>query len=156
MATSLAARGPRAYGVARAGALALAVLIAAPLACDGAAKREASALNDAVDRYRDANDASKLVRGQAVAAVECSVASVCDAKRICLAAIDPTSRALRLKDDVALRVADIEHNRLDHGSPEVQALSDKLDEAAKLLDVGRRRMTECERRLADLRVQYGG
>jgi len=136
--------------------IATLALASATAACSGAAKRETSALWDAVDRYRDADNASKPVRGQAVAAVACTAASVCDAKRVCLAAIDPTTRALKLKDDVALRVADIEQNHLDATSPEAQALSGKLDLAAKLLETGRQKMGECERRLTDLRVQYGG
>jgi len=135
--------------------MALAGLSTIVSSCDGAAKRETSALYEAVDRYRVADSAAKLGRGQGVAAVECTVAPVCDAKRVCLAAIDPTTRALRLKDDVALRVADVEHRRLDPASPEARALPGELDEAARLLEEGRQKMTECERRLADLRVRYG-
>jgi len=159
--TAFPERGPRTLSAARSALIA----IVSPLSlvglstivssCDGAAKRETSALYEAVDRYRVADDAAKLVRGQAVAAVECTVAPVCDAKRICLAAIDPTTRALRLKDEVALRVADVEHNRLDPTSPEARGLSGELDEAARLLESGRQKMTECERRLADLRVTHG-
>jgi hypothetical protein len=142
-------------GCARAGLAVLLVLTTIP-ACSGAAKRETSALYDAVDRYRGADESAKLARGQAVAAVECTVASVCDVKRVCLAAIDPTTRALQLKDEVARRVGDIEKNHLEVISSEAQALSSKLDEAAKLLEAGRLKMSECERRLIDLRVHRGG
>lgn len=153
------ARAAIVRGVAAAGPGVLAVaatLAATSAACGGEARRESAALLEAVDRYRDADASSKLVRGQAVAAVACSAGPVCSAKRVCLAAIEPTTRALQLRDDVARRVADIEQKHLDVAPPEKQALSGKLDEATELLQAGREKMSECERRLADLRVQYGG
>lgn len=152
---SLNAIGTRAIRGARArvAALALGSLAAA---CSGSARHETTALRDAVDRYRGADDASKIARREAVAAVACTAPAVCDAKRVCLAAIDPTTRALKLKDDVSLRVSHIEQNHLDLTSPEAQGLSGQLDEASKLLEAGRQKMTECEHRLADLRLEYGG
>jgi hypothetical protein len=119
-------------------------------ACHGSAKREASALAAAVDRFRRADNASKPAQAQTVAAVTCSDQRVCDAKQACLAAIDPTSRALALKDEVARRVVDIQDKRLSPTSPEAQALPGKLDEAEILLREGRTRMPVCEKRLADL------
>jgi hypothetical protein len=148
-----ACASPALLAIAAPALLAIATTVAA---CSGAGKREAVALLDAVDRYRNADGSSKLARGQAVAAVECSAGPVCEAKRVCVAAIEPTTRALELKDEVAQRVADIERKHLDVASPEAQALSGKLDEATKLLEAGRQKMSECERRLADLRVHYGG
>lgn len=132
------------------------VIPLAVVACTGSGRGEASALIDAVDHYRQADDVSKTVQAQAVAAVFCHDAAICEAKRVCLAAMDPTTRGLRLKDEVAARLSDIEHKRLDPAGPEAASLPDKLDEAERLLDAGRIKMTECERRLADLRVQYGG
>jgi hypothetical protein len=135
------------------------LLLVVPLvvaACTGAGHREASALIDAVDRYRQTPEASKLTQAQDVAAVSCGSAAVCEAKQVCLDAIDPTTRALRLKGEVAARLVEIEHKRLDPAAPEAASLPGKLDEASRLLEAGRAKMSECERRLADLRVKYGG
>lgn len=152
-ATAVSPRGRPQVGRA---ALALLVALATIAGC-GTARRETSVLYEAVDRYRSASDAAKLTRGQAVAAVECTVASVCDVKRVCLAAIDPTTRALQLKDEVARRVGDIEKNHPEGvSSSETEVLSGKLDEAARLLEAGRLKMSDCERRLIDLRVRSGG
>jgi hypothetical protein len=125
------------------------------LACSGSVKRETSSLVAAVDRYRRADDASKGAQVQAVAAVACSAAQVCDAKRACLAAIEPTAQALALKAEVAERIEDLQSRRLSQDSPEAQALPGKLDLAAKLLEQGHAKMPACERMLADLRVASG-
>lgn len=135
--------------------LTLAV-VAALAACDGGAgKREASTLVDAVDRYRRAEGPSKAALGEAVSAVACTDARVCDAKRACLAAIVPTTQALTLKDEVSRRLVELEQQRLAPDSPEAQALPGKLDDAERLLKDGRARMTDCDARLTDLRVAFG-
>jgi hypothetical protein len=147
--------GPlRAAGVPRR-VIVLALGIAG-VACGSSARRETSALVDAVDRYRQADNLSKTTHARAVAALPCSATSVCEAKRVCLEAIDPTTRALTLKDEVTARLADIEQKRLAPDAAEAASLPGKLDEATRLLETGRAKMTECERRLADLRIEYGG
>ena len=125
------------------------------LACSGSVKRETASLVAAVDRYERADDASKGAQVQAVAAVACSAAQVCDAKRACLAAMEPTAQALALKEEVAARIEDLQNKRLSQDSPEAQALPGKLDLAAKLLKEGRAKMPACERKLADLRIASG-
>jgi hypothetical protein len=124
-------------------------------ACAGSAKREAATLIGAVDRYRRADNASRAGLTRSIEDVACTDAQVCDAKRACLAAIDPTTRALRLKDEVTLRLADIEGRRLAPDASEAQALPDKLDEAARLLSEGRAKMPDCEKKLTDLRLEHG-
>jgi hypothetical protein len=116
-------------------------------ACGGGAKRESAALSDAVDRYRRADDGSKASQGQSVVAVACTVAEVCAAKRACLAAIDPTTRALALKDEVAARLVDLQAKRLAPDAPEAAALPGKLDEAERLLHEGRTQMADCDAKL---------
>lgn len=116
-------------------------------ACAGGARRESAALSDAVDRYRRADNGSKASQGQSVAAVACTVGEVCAAKQACLAAIDPTTRALALKDEVAARLVDIQAKRLAPDAPEADALPGKLDEAERLLHEGRTQMAECDARL---------
>jgi hypothetical protein len=123
-------------------------------ACGGPAKREAVSLADAVDRYRRADGASRAAQMDAVAAVSCTDAGVCEAKRACLAAIEPTTRALALKDEVTLRLGDIEHKRVAPDSPEARALPEALEEAGRLLEEGRVKMADCERKLTDLHAHY--
>ncbi|MBV9945846.1 MAG: hypothetical protein JOZ69_03260 [Myxococcales bacterium] len=124
-------------------------------ACSSAARREGRALLAAVDRYRHAEGSSRPALGEAVSGVPCTDREVCDAKRACLAAIEPTTRAGQLKDAVAARLSEIEGKRLAPSSPEAQALPSQLDEADRLLQEGRARMVDCERRLADLQIRYG-
>jgi hypothetical protein len=97
----------------------------------------------------------RAAQAQGVAAVACSDPRVCDAKRTCVEAIDPTVKAFALKEEVSARVTDIEAARLAPGSAEANALPGKLDEATRLLQEGHRRMDECDSRLTDLRVAYG-
>jgi hypothetical protein len=118
--------------------------------CTGSAKREGAALTDAVDRYRRAESSAKAAQGQAAFAVTCSDAEVCAAKQACLAAIDPTTRALSLKDEVAARVVDIQAKRLAPDAPEADALPGKLDQAELLLREGRAKMAVCDAKLGAL------
>jgi hypothetical protein len=124
-----------------------------PLGCS--AKREATSLLAAIERYQQADNATKATQVPAVAAVSCSDAQVCEAKRACLAAIQPTAQALTLKDYVSARIDDLQARRLSPDSLEAQALPGKLDSATQLLKEGRARMPECERKLADLRIASG-
>jgi len=139
----------------RGAILAGVVLSCACCACANAGKREAASLVDAVDHFRRADDATKATLAPSVDGVGCSAADVCEAKRACAAAIDPTARALALKSEVELRYADIERGTLDAHSPEASALAVKLDEATRLLQEGRARMPDCERLLTDLKARYG-
>jgi len=137
--------------------LVLSGLVLSGLACQGAtAKRESAALTEAVDRYRNAEDAAKSERAQAVLALACSDTTVCDVKRVCMAAIEPTTKALELKNEVAQRLNDLDQKKLSPDSPEVAALPEKLDEATRMLQDGRAKMADCDKRLAELRVQFGG
>ena len=129
--------------------------VSALTACSGPGRREAQTLVDAVDRYRRAEDASKEADGKAVAAVACTDSRVCDAKQACVAAIEPTTRALALKDEVTRLLVELEQKRLAPDAPEAAALPGKLDEAEQLLKDGRAGMARCDARLTDLRVAFG-
>jgi hypothetical protein len=124
-------------------------------ACAGAGKRETNALSAAVDRYRRVAEPEKAAEAEAVGRVGCTDDKVCAAKTACIAAIDPTTRALALKDDVTRRLADLQQNRITPSSPEAQALPDKLDEATRLLGEGRTKMADCDKQLTDLELTYG-
>lgn len=130
-------------------------LLALP-ACTSAGKQQAVSLANAVDAYRHAPGPAKAERGKAVGDVACSEPKVCDAKQACVAAIDPTVRALALKDEVTARIADIEKGVLAKDSPEAQALPGKLDEAERLLKDGRAKMDACDAKLTELQGEYGG
>ncbi len=138
-----------------AGLACLALGAPSLVACTGAGKHEAASLVNAVDAFRHAPGPAKALRGKAVSDLACSDAKVCDAKQACVAAIEPTVRALTLKDEVAARVAAIEKGTLAKDSPEAQALPGKLDEAEKLLTDGRARMQGCDAKLTDLHVDFG-
>jgi exonuclease VII small subunit len=131
----------------------LAVILLA--ACEASAKREATSLDEAVDQYRRAEGSSREAASAAVGALSCSAPDVCDAKKACVDAIGPTTRALALKEEVA-RVLDAMQR--DAGTLEPDGARDlpaKLDEATALLREGREKMGDCERKLGDLRARYG-
>ena len=134
-------------------ALVCALLAAA---CTSAARAETSALASAVDRWRRSEGPGKDTAGRAVGAVACSERQVCEARQACVAAIEPTSRALALTDEVTARMIEIEAMRLAPNSPEASALPDKLDEAKRLLEEGRAHMADCDAKLAALQLAFGG
>jgi hypothetical protein len=124
-------------------------------ACHGSGRREATSLDDGVDRYRRAEGAQRMTELQAVTDLPCSIADVCDAKKTCLEAMAPTARALDLKDEVTRALGELQDKRLAPDAAAAQALPAMLDEATRLLEVGRAKMGDCERKLADLRLRYG-
>jgi hypothetical protein len=124
-----------------------------PVGCS--AKRDAAALVAAMERFQRADNATKASQVPGVAAVSCADPQVCETKRACLAAIEPTAQALTLKDEVSARIEDLQAKRLSPDSPEAQALPGKLDSATKLLSDGRAKMPDCERKLAELRIASG-
>lgn len=126
-------------------------------ACQSSAgRRESASLAEAVDRYRNAEENAKSERAQGVLALVCTDASVCEVKRLCMAAIEPTTKALALKNEVAQRLNALDEKRLAPDSPELAGLPEKLEEATRLLQEGRTKMLDCDKRLAELRVQFGG
>ncbi|HEX4629119.1 MAG TPA: hypothetical protein VH137_10040 [Gemmatimonadales bacterium] len=112
-------------------------------------------MGEAVDRYRHATPATGAALGSSVGAIACTDAQVCDAKRVCVAAIDATERAVVLKEEVSARLGDMEAARLAPDSAEAQSLPGKLDEATRLLREGHANMEDCDRRLTDLQVRLG-
>ena len=121
-------------------------------ACTGSAKREAAALTEAVDRF---SRSSSTAQAQAVDSLPCTDERVCEAKRVCMEALDPTARALALKDEVSQRLGDLEAARLAPDSAVAQELPGKLDEASRLLTEGHAKMRECDVKLTNLKVTYG-
>jgi hypothetical protein len=133
--------------------IALALLVMG--GCHGSGKGEAAALDDAVDRYRRAEGTQKASESQTVADLSCTVPEVCDAKKACLAAMGPTTRALAIKDEVARMLVELQQKRLALDAATAEELPGKLDEATRLLQEGKAKMADCEKQLVDLRLHFG-
>jgi len=131
------------------------VALAVFVGCSGSAKREAAILIAAVDAFRRAESPAKEAGAKRVAAVACTDDRVCEARRACVSAIEPTAQALMLKEEVERSVASIESKTLAPDSPEARGLPAKLDKAERLLSDGRVGMAACDRRLAELQLQLG-
>lgn len=129
-------------------AVALVGLVAA---CESPKQREGASLTTAVERFRQAENVEKPARVEAVKAVACTAPEVCTAKAACLAAIEPTAKALSLKAEVERALSDLGSGKLARGSPEAEALPKKLDEAEALLKQGRDAMPRCDEALGGLR-----
>jgi hypothetical protein len=123
--------------------------------CSNPAKREAASLIEATDRYRRAENAAKPGLAQAVIAATCTDEEVCETKQACVAAIEPTVRALRLKDEVAAHVDELEKGTLAPDDPVAQKLQGQLDEAKDQLSRGKDAMPACEQKVLALRMKYG-
>src|SRR5579872_5850167 len=98
-------------GVLRA-CVAMGLVAALVSGCQSAGRGQAAALDDALDRYRRAVGPERESASRALADVPCTSPDVCAAKETCLAAVDSTTRALALKDEVALAVGDLQAKRM--------------------------------------------
>lgn len=132
-------------------ALALVVLL---VACDSGERREAAVLAQAVERFHIAENPQKPSAVEALRAVPCSAAEVCRARDACLAAAEPTAKALRLKSEVEKGLAALEKGALAKDSPEARALPAKLDEAETLLKEGFQALPACDDQVAALKKKH--
>jgi hypothetical protein len=130
------------------------VLFALLCAACSSAKQEAAALVAAVDRFHRAENVDKPARASALAAVACTDPGVCEAKTVCTAATRATADALVLKADVEAKLADLQRGALLKTDDDVKALPEKLDEAGRLLDEGRKAMPACDQTILVLRGRY--
>jgi hypothetical protein len=131
-----------------------ALLLAAIAGCSHG-KPETAALVDAVGRFHDADNAAKPAAADAVARVVCTAADVCDAKKLCLAATEPTAQGMRLKAEVQQGIEALAAKELSPDDDAAKALPGKLDEASRLLEQGHAAMPACDTRLFELRKTYG-
>lgn len=132
-------------------ALVALVLIAA---CDSEAKTSARSLLDAVSRFRAADDGEKLARAPLVAASPCASEDVCRAKEACVAFVEPTAAALRMKIDAERSV----RQRREEGTLDATAAAEllrRVDEAEAQLQQGRERLPRCDDELMTLKRRYG-
>ncbi|HEY8075971.1 MAG TPA: hypothetical protein VIF62_17710 [Labilithrix sp.] len=123
------------------------------VACD-ADRGEAERVISTVERYRRADNAEKPALADSIRAVPCSAADVCQARDACAASAEPTSKALRLKHEVEVKLAAVERGDLPRESPEAQALPAKLDEAESLLKEGFDHLQPCDDAILALRRKH--
>lgn len=131
------------------------LLATCALACGNPAKREAASLVSAVDRFRRAGNPSKPQEARTIASVACADPEVCAAKEACLAASEPTAKALALKNEVEHGVSDLEQKKLSPDDPVARSLPEKLDQAQHLLEEGHGKMAACDEKVGRLRIKYG-
>jgi hypothetical protein len=133
-----------------------AVGLAALLACACASpKPEAAALVAAVDRFHRASNDDRPARADALERLPCADKAVCDARKECVAATGATAQALRLKHEAESFLAEVQASGRPPDEQALRALPGKLDEATRLLGVGRAAMPGCDRRILVLRERYG-
>lgn len=146
----------RAFHSALATPLALLALLAS--ACSNSGKSEAQALSDVVARYRMADATRSAGAASAVAAVECGMPEVCDAKKACLAFIEPTQRELALRRDVEKAMNELTEKRatgaLGKEDPQLVEVAQKLEEAGRLREEGRAARDACAEKIHALHMKY--
>jgi hypothetical protein len=130
------------------------VLLALFCASCSSAKQEAASLVAAVDRFHRAENVDKPARVSALATVACTDPGVCEAKAVCVAATRATAEALVLKADVEVKLEGLQRGVLSKTDDAIQALPEKLDEAGRLLDEGRKAMPSCDQKILVLRGRY--
>lgn len=123
-------------------------------ACSTGARQEAAQVVEAMDRFRKADNAAKPSTVETLRAVKCSAADVCKARDACLASAEATSKALKLKSEVAQGLTAIETDAMPRSAPEARALPAKLDEAESLLKEGFAALPQCDDQLMALKRKY--
>jgi hypothetical protein len=130
------------------------LLLVACVACEGGERREAGSVVVAVQRFHQADNAGKPAAAEALRAVPCSAADVCQTRDLCLVAADSWAKAVILKDTVGRAIDLIEKGILAKDAPEAQALPDKLENAERLLKEGHARLAECDDAVAALKRKH--
>jgi hypothetical protein len=134
----------------------LAPLVVAGLVvgCDGAERRDARTVLEAVTRYRTADHPATPAAVDALKATPCSAADACRTRDACIASGEPTARALRLKGEVERGLSALEKGALAKDAPEAQALPAKLDEAEALLKQGHDALAACDAEVQALKRKH--
>ncbi len=136
-------------------ALTLAVgLASVVIACDGADRRDAGGVIQAVERFRRADNAAKPAIVEGLRTAPCAAADVRETRATCLAFAEATSRALVLKSEVEQGLTNVEKGVIPKDSGEARALGTKLDEAEALLKIGFDGLAPCDERILALKRKY--
>ncbi len=123
-------------------------------ACDSGPRREAESLSVAVDRFRQADNATRPAAADALRAVPCTATDVCQARDACLAFSEPTAKALRLKHEVEEGLKQLETGALPKDSPAARMLPEKLEQAEAMLREGQSRLTSCDDQMLALKRRH--
>lgn len=147
------ARGPT-KAVSRLRLALAAVGAVAVAACDGAERRDAETVLIGVNRFRTADFGTTPAAVDALKATPCTTPEACQTRDVCLAAGEPTAKALRLKAEVEKGLAALERGTLAKDSPQAQELPKKLDEADVLLQKGRSSLPACDEHVQALKRKH--
>jgi hypothetical protein len=117
-------------------------------------KQQAASLVMAIERYRRADDGQRPAESAALEQLPCTEADVCETKAACLAMSKPTVRAMLLKREVEVGLADLQAHRLSPDDPAAKKLPDELESASQMLAEGRAALAPCDAKLLELRRKY--
>lgn len=129
--------------------LALVLLVA----CDSAARREATVVVNAVIRFRTADLAGTPAAVDALKATPCGTES-CATKESCVAAGEPIAQGLRIKGEVEQLIPKAERKELAPDSIEVLTMSSKLEQADALLKKGFEALPACDEQMQGLKRKH--
>jgi len=139
----------------RAFRLVIAVAAGATLvACESSERRDAESVLAAIGRFRTADNAAIPAAVDALKATPCTAPDACRTRDACLAAGEPTAKALRLKAEVERGLDALEKGTLAKDSPEAQDMPRKLEEAEELLNEGRAALAECDEQVRALKRKH--
>jgi hypothetical protein len=124
------------------------------VACDSAERRDAASVIAAVQRFRSADNVSTPAMVDALRATPCSTPDACKVRDECVAAGEPTAKALRLKAEVEKGLGALESGGLSKDSEEAKALPKKLDDAEALLTLGHQSLPKCDDAVQALKRKY--
>jgi hypothetical protein len=116
---------------------------------------EARRLAETIDRFRVSENAQKPAQLAAVKAAGCGDKVICDTKAKCLEMAEPIAQAIVLEAEVHEKMDLLEAGKLPKTAPEVIALPQKLDEADRLLDVGKKAIAACDQALVAMKQHVG-
>lgn len=122
--------------------------------CDGAERRDAETVLIAVRRFRTADHSMTVAALEALKATRCVAPDACRTRDACVAAGDPTVKALRLKAEVEKGLAALDQGRLTADSPDAQQLPKKLAEAEALLKQGHDGLAACDEHVQALKRRH--
>jgi hypothetical protein len=125
------------------------------LAACSPSKPEAASLVAGVDQFHRASNDDRPARADELAKIVCEDPEVCAVKAACVEATGATAKALRIKQEAEIVLAELEAGKRGKGDPDVQSLPGKLDEATMRLKEGHDKMPACDQRIIVLRGKYG-
>jgi hypothetical protein len=134
------------------------VLLALLAACRESPRQDATAIAELVERYRLGDAGSLSGATSALRALPCSEADVCDAKRACLAFLEPLERRWALQVALEAEMSGLELRKeagvLRSDDPALAAVRAATGEAAEREAEAIAARRECEAKVFTLRRKY--